>query len=96
MRKQIRPRLEPDDILRPNWQWLDRIPDDDPILADIKRKNATENCRVAVFMWVDESIARMTCIGWPELPIVDDDAITTLYAIGRAHMERLEEEESRK
>lgn len=93
MRKQLRPRLKKSEILRPKWQWLDRFPSDDPVLADIKQKNATASARVAVFMWSDDSIARMTCIGWPDFPPVDDGAISTLYAIGRAHMERLDREE---
>lgn len=64
-------------------------------MADIKRMNATANARVAVFMWLDDSIARMTCIGWPDFPPVDDAAITMLYNIGRAHMERLARDEMR-
>lgn len=93
MSKQIPARLKKRDILRPKWQWLDHFPSDDPVLANVKEKNATANARVAVFMWRDDSIARMTCFGWPDFPPADDESIKMLYSIARAHMEQLAREE---
>ena len=100
MSKQINaitPRLTGDDIFRVKWEWLDKMPDADPICSRIKKanKHTTPSMRVIVFMWPDDSFAKLTT-NWPgdKPPPLEDDAIEQAYRIGRTHLERVWKEEA--
>jgi hypothetical protein len=93
---EISPRLTGNDVFRFKWEWLDKMADTDPVCSRFKQANmpAIPGMRVIVFMWPDDSFAKLTT-NWSgdKPPPLDEAGIEQAYRIGRAHLERVWEEE---